>query len=187
MGKRQKSANWADPGGAARIQKEFEARVQKRKRRGSRGRKRIRRARIGRPPKKSLELARGLASRIRQGQSYASAAMSEGIARSTFYKWLEEGQVEGADGEAQAFSDILARAKGDAIGRAERIAYRGGKGTWSKVRWLESQHREEWEPTTKAKVEHTGEVTLMFEDLPASEVVEKAAARAKAAKRHADL
>ena len=95
---------------------------------------------------------------IRAGNYAKVAAEMAGIGETTYYRWLEEGQKEGAPKIYREFWESIKRAEADAeVAAVALIRQAANNGTWQAASWLlERKHGERWGRNDKLRQEITG-------------------------------
>lgn len=95
---------------------------------------------------------------IRAGNYAKVAAEMAGIGETTYYRWLEEGQKEGATKVYREFWESIKRAEADAeVAAVALIRQAANNGTWQAASWLlERKHGERWGRNDKLRQEITG-------------------------------
>lgn len=95
---------------------------------------------------------------IRAGNYAKVAAEMAGIGETTYYRWLEEGQKEGASKVYREFWESIKRAEADAeVAAVALIRQAANNGTWQAASWLlERKHGERWGRNDKLRQEITG-------------------------------
>lgn len=87
----------------------------------------------------------------------ATAAEHAGIARSTFYRWLELGQAHSRDGvesEHRALWEAIEKAEADAELSALATIRRAAPASWQAAAWLlERKHPDRWGRTQRVTLE----------------------------------
>lgn len=107
---------------------------------------------------------------IRAGNYAKVAAEMAGIGETTYYRWLELGQKEGASKVYREFWESIKRAEADAeVAAVALIRQAANNGTWQAASWLlERKHGERWGRNDKLRQEITGAngspVVLSIED-----------------------
>ena len=92
---------------------------------------------IGRPTKYTPEIAERIATRVAMGNYRETAAAAEGIAKSTFFEWLDR---------YSDFSDLIEKADAQAEGkRVKTILQAADGGKWQAAAWyLERKCFDRW-------------------------------------------
>lgn len=95
---------------------------------------------------------------IRAGNYAKVAAEMAGIGETTYYRWLELGQKEGASKVYREFWESIKRAEADAeVAAVALIRQAANNGTWQAASWLlERKHGERWGRNDKLRQEITG-------------------------------
>ncbi len=111
----------------------------------------------GRPSKLTDEVQKVIVEAVERGNFYSAAAERAGIDYSTFKRWMEKGQQDGAEFDRyRAFraAILVANAECQDV-QLSRINTAARTGTWQAAAWiLERRFPEEW--GRKDKVQHEG-------------------------------
>lgn len=109
----------------------------------------------GRPSKLTLKLTREIAHLLSQGNFVETACDAVGIAKSTFYAWMELGELS-ENTEHVKFSDAIKRA----VATAEIVSVgdvRDKVDNWqAQAWWLERRYPDRWGNRGKQIQEHVG-------------------------------
>jgi len=133
----------------------------------------------GRPTRCSVALAEKVGGRVVKGESVTAACRAEGITPQRLSEWRKR-----SDEPYGGFTDTLDRLFAEAVGKAERNVYSGGKGWQASVRWLESMRRDRWQRSERREVsDDRGKVKCMFPDRPGREAAMEDAKRIDAVLR----
>lgn len=85
-----------------------------------------------------------LVADIEEGASFPLAFAAQGLARSTWSKWLERAEKPGADPALVGAVNRLSRARALAAVAAEKAVLTGDSDHRGKLAWLERMEREVW-------------------------------------------
>ncbi len=85
---------------------------------------------MARKTKLSSELIKEICETIRLGAYDYIACERAGVSQSTFYSWLQQAEVEGADPLLLEFLESVEQAKADARSQAELAVLREQPATW---------------------------------------------------------
>jgi transposase len=111
-----------------------------------------------RPSKLTDDLQTQIVRLIRAGSTVEVAAQSAGVAKRTFYSWMERGaaaEPKRADAPYAAFRDAVdqAHAESEAM-LVTRIAKAAGDGSWAAAAWLlERRWPQRWSKPAAGAVE----------------------------------
>lgn len=132
-------------------------------------------------PERHADLVRLLAN----GATIDDACASVGIHRSTFYAWVDRGEIEAArvdtGGEPQvseapflAFYDAQVKARADARVRAVSLIMRAAQeGHWQAAAWyLERSRPLEWARTTRTEISGPQGAPVAVQGVPIAELEE---------------
>ena len=111
---------------------------------------------LGRPSEFSAEVERAILDALAAGASVASACEAAGVGRTTYNRWLEQGEPEDGPEHFRDFRDATTRARAQArVAYAAVIRRAATDGDWKAAAWaLERLEPEEW--ALKRRLEHTG-------------------------------
>jgi len=115
----------------------------------------------GRPTRCSVALAEKVGGRVVKGENVTAACRAEGITPQRLSDWRKR-----TDEPYRGFTDTLDRLFAEAVGKAERNVYSGGKGWQASVRWLESMRRDRWQRSERREVkdDRAAKITIPFPD-----------------------
>lgn len=104
------------------------------------------------------ELVDKICLAIRAGNYAKIACEMVGIGETTYYRWMELGQKEGAQKVYREFWESIKRAEADAeIANVALIRQAANNGSWQAASWLlERKHGERWGRNDKLRQEITG-------------------------------
>jgi transposase len=128
---------------------------------------------MGRNTKLTKQVQAKIVRLLKQGNTFEVAALSAGISRSTFYNWLQLGEIiDGEDRPEELYIDFreaiemaVAQAEADRVKTIMDAAKGTGRykdaADWKAAAWfLERRNPEEWgrRDRLKAEIDHSGEV-----------------------------
>lgn len=113
----------------------------------------------GRPLKLDDAVRDRLVRALRQGQPYIVAADVAGIGRSTFHRYMAQGELDAEanrDTPFREFRDAVQKAESEAqVVLVSRIQAAATAGNWQAAAWmLERRHPDEW--GRRDRVDHAG-------------------------------
>lgn len=117
---------------------------------------------MGRPTKLTPEITQKICNLIREGNYPESAAVSVGIAKSTYYLWQKKGKEAKRKSKYSEFiEDIKEAIAFSETYHVQRIRKAGDDGNWfANAWWLERRFPDRWgrndKLDLKAEVEHKG-------------------------------
>jgi transposase len=114
----------------------------------------------GRPTTLTPEIQERIISLILNGNYARTAALCVGVTETTFYRWLQRGELEGS-GLYWEFGEALkaaeAQAEAEAVGEV-RMASRNKEQWAAGMTWLERKFPTRWGRQDRS--EHTGEIRI---------------------------
>lgn len=98
---------------------------------------------------------------IRAGNYYKHVAQYLGIAESTFYRWLQEGE-KAKHGLKREFFEAIKKAEAEAIARNVALIQKSAQeGNWQAAAWwLERRYPEEWGRKDKMDIHTEGGLVI---------------------------
>lgn len=114
----------------------------------------------GAKSKLTTEAQEKICNALRAGNHAKVAAEFGGVAETTFFRWMQEGEAA-ASGAKREFWEAIKKAEADAeVQRVARIAKAGQDGIWqADAWWLERKFPERWGRQIQ-DVNHGGAVTV---------------------------
>ena len=100
-------------------------------------------AKRGRKLKLTRELIQRAAELVREGNYQKHVAQALGIDKSTWFKWLQEGE-RGETRLKREFFDAIKKAEAEAIIRNNARIQSAARGWQASAWWLERRYPEEW-------------------------------------------
>ena len=112
----------------------------------------------GRPSKLTKETVDKICLAIRAGNYAKIAAEMAGIGETTYYRWMEEADKEGAPKHFREFRESIRKAEADAeVAKVALISQAASAGDWKAAGWyLERKHPERWGRNDKIRQEISG-------------------------------
>ncbi len=110
----------------------------------------------GRPSEFTAEVEKAILDALAAGASVTSACEAAGVGRTTYYRWLEQGEPEDGPEHFRDFRDATTRARARArVAYSAVIRRAASEGDWKAAAWfLERSEPEEW--GLKRRLEHSG-------------------------------
>lgn len=109
---------------------------------------------MGRPSKLTPERQKRIVDAIRAGNYVETAAEYAGIGKTTFYRWMEQGE-QASHGIYREFRDAVMRARAEAEARSVALIQKAAPDDWRAAAWwLERAFPDRWGP--RQKLEHSG-------------------------------
>ena len=109
---------------------------------------------MGRPTKLSPEVQDRIIQALKAGNYVETAAEYAGIGKTTFYRWMAQGDQE-SRGIYREFRDAVMRARAEAEARNVAIIQKAAPDDWRAAAWwLERAFPDRWGP--RQKLEHSG-------------------------------
>lgn len=109
---------------------------------------------MGRPSKLTPERLKRIVDAIRAGNYVETAAEYAGIGKTTFYRWMEQGE-KASRGIYRDFRDAVMRARAEAEARNIALIQKAAPDDWRAAAWwLERAFPDRW--GSRQKLEHSG-------------------------------
>ena len=114
----------------------------------------------GRPSLLTPELQAQVVTAIGQGSYPEVAARAAGLSRTTFYRWMQEGENE--DSDKRDFWDAVKKA--EAAAETTAVETIRADGSWQSKAWLlERRYAHRWRRREDQEVTHSGSVRTVIE------------------------
>lgn len=109
---------------------------------------------MGRPTKLTTEVQDRIIQALKAGNYIETAAEYAGIGKTTFYRWMEQGE-QASQGIYREFRDAVMRARAEAEARSVALIQKAAPDDWRAAAWwLERAFPDRWGP--RQKLEHSG-------------------------------
>jgi transposase len=106
---------------------------------------------VGRPTKLTAQVQERIVGMIEAGSYAEPAARAAGISASTFYSWMERGELE-EDGIFREFRDAIKRAEAETEVRAVKVVASAMPRSWqAAMTFLERKHPDRWGRRSRAE------------------------------------
>jgi transposase len=117
----------------------------------------------GRPCKLTPEVHTAIVERMRNGSFLEHAARLSGVHPVTVWRWLEQGDEEGAPEPYASFATDFRRAEAEAEENAkEQLRTWGGVEWKATLAFLERRFPDRWGPKSEQRIQHEGAMVQVY-------------------------
>jgi hypothetical protein len=117
----------------------------------------------GRPTKLTPEVHTAIVERMRNGSFLEHAARLSGVHPVTVWRWLEQGDEEGAPEPYASFATDFRKAEAEAEENAKEQLRQWGGSEWkASLAFLERRFPDRWGPKSEQRIQHEGATVQVY-------------------------